>query len=46
MGSADLIITVATGKEIIYIAIGVLIVLIIVGTSIYYLKKREGVKNR
>ena len=46
MGSADLIITVATGKEIIYIAIGVLIVLIIVGTSIYYLKKREGVKSR
>ena len=40
MGSADLIITVATGKEIIYIAIGVLIVLIIVGTTIYYLKKK------
>lgn len=44
MGSADLIITVATGKEIIYITIGVLIVLIIVGTSIYYLKKKGSEK--
>lgn len=44
MGSADLIITVATGKEIVYITIGVLIVLIIVGTSIYYLKKKGSEK--
>ena len=44
MGSADLIITVATGKEIIYITIGILIVLIIIGTSIYYLKKKGSEK--
>ena len=44
MGSADLIITVATGREIIYITIGILIILIIVGTSIYYLKKKGSEK--